>query len=250
MGSAGEQQLWRELPGGSGAVGSAGEQQLWRELPGGSEAVESAGEQQLPVWPDVVGSAAEKQFRPELRDRSGAAESAAEQQFWQELPGRSGVVGSAAEGQVWRELPDGLGATESAAEQQFWQELRRSTQSRIGLGRSGDALPTARVLEFRAAHSAARDAVHTPLNLDDLTSRVAALGLGDPVHVRSAARDRAEYLRRPDLGRIPGESAFLATSPSQPPHERAEGATGSGPQSTADSAPAAVASAQRSAVEV
>ncbi|MGW4848665.1 ethanolamine ammonia-lyase subunit EutC [Nocardia brasiliensis] len=105
---------------------------------------------------------------------------------------------------------------ESAAEQQFWQELRRSTQSRIGLGRSGDALPTARVLEFRAAHSAARDAVHTPLNLDDLISRVTALGLGDPVHVRSAARDRAEYLRRPDLGRVPGESTGLATSPGQP----------------------------------
>ncbi|RIT04634.1 ethanolamine ammonia-lyase, partial [Mycobacteroides abscessus] len=34
------------------------------------------------------------------------------------------------------------------AAQNIWDTLRRSTQSRIGLGRSGDALPTTRVLEF------------------------------------------------------------------------------------------------------
>ncbi|MFI6173618.1 ethanolamine ammonia-lyase subunit EutC [Nocardia sp. NPDC051052] len=97
--------------------------------------------------------------------------------------------------------------SESAAAQLFWQDLRRSTQSRIGLGRTGDALPTARVLEFRAAHSAARDAVHMPLDVAALGERVAALGIGEPVHVRSRAGDRAEYLRRPDLGRLPAESA-------------------------------------------
>lgn len=74
------------------------------------------------------------------------------------------------------------------------------------MGRTGDALPTARVLEFRAAHSAARDAVHLPLDVAALGERVAALGIGAPVHVRSRASDRAEYLRRPDLGRMPAES--------------------------------------------
>ncbi|GAA5106995.1 ethanolamine ammonia-lyase subunit EutC [Nocardia iowensis] len=92
---------------------------------------------------------------------------------------------------------------ENTAAERFWEDLRRSTQSRIGLGRTGDALPTARVLEFRAAHSAARDAVHMPLDVAELGERVAALGVGAPVHVRSRARDRAEYLRRPDLGRLP-----------------------------------------------
>ncbi|MEU7138704.1 ethanolamine ammonia-lyase subunit EutC [Nocardia sp. NPDC046473] len=96
----------------------------------------------------------------------------------------------------------GVGS-ESAAAHLFWQDLRRSTQSRIGLGRTGDALPTARVLEFRAAHSAARDAVHLPLDVTELAERVTALGVGEPVHVRSRATDRAEYLRRPDLGRLP-----------------------------------------------
>ncbi|NNH71146.1 ethanolamine ammonia-lyase subunit EutC [Nocardia uniformis] len=96
---------------------------------------------------------------------------------------------------------------ESAAAEGFWTELRRTTQARIGLGRAGDALPTGRVLEFRAAHAAARDAVHTPLDADGFATRVAALGLGEPVHVRSRASDRSEYLRRPDLGRLPDESS-------------------------------------------
>ncbi|WP_378731984.1 ethanolamine ammonia-lyase subunit EutC [Nocardia brasiliensis] len=103
---------------------------------------------------------------------------------------------------------------ENTAAHLFWEELRRSTQSRIGLGRTGDALPTARVLEFRAAHSAARDAVHTPLDVAELGERVAALGLGAPVQVRSRARDRAEYLRRPDLGRLPAERRSPATGSS------------------------------------
>ncbi|WP_373283467.1 ethanolamine ammonia-lyase subunit EutC [Nocardia concava] len=90
------------------------------------------------------------------------------------------------------------------ATQAFWDGLRRTTQARIGLGRAGDALPTADVLEFRAAHAAARDAVHNPLDVAALAVEVSALGLGEPVHVRSLAGNRSEYLRRPDLGRLPG----------------------------------------------
>ncbi|MGX1807541.1 ethanolamine ammonia-lyase subunit EutC [Nocardia sp. NPDC055321] len=96
---------------------------------------------------------------------------------------------------------------ESRTAQAFWDELRRSTQARIGLGRTGDALPTADVLEFRAAHAAARDAVHSPLEVSELAVRVRALGLGEPSHVASRAGDRSQYLRRPDLGRLPAESA-------------------------------------------
>ncbi|PPJ39383.1 ethanolamine ammonia-lyase [Nocardia nova] len=94
----------------------------------------------------------------------------------------------------------------------FWRELRGVTQARIGLGRTGDALPTARVLEFRAAHAAARDAVHTCVDVDALCERVAALDIGTPIRVRSRARDRAEYLRRPDLGREPEDSSVIGTA--------------------------------------
>jgi ethanolamine ammonia-lyase small subunit len=86
----------------------------------------------------------------------------------------------------------------------FWDALSRSTRARIGLGRAGDALPTRRVLELRADHAAARDAVHTPLDVERLSSAVGvSLGVpGLPVPVvHSLARSRGEYLRRPDLGR-------------------------------------------------
>ena len=83
----------------------------------------------------------------------------------------------------------------------LWDELRRTTRSRIGLGRAGNALPTAAELEFRAAHAAARDAVHTELDVAALSAQVETLGLGAAVHVASRAATRGEYLRRPDLGR-------------------------------------------------
>ncbi|MCM3849223.1 ethanolamine ammonia-lyase subunit EutC [Pseudonocardia sp. DR1-2] len=78
--------------------------------------------------------------------------------------------------------------------------LRASTRARVALGRAGDALPTARLLELRAAHAAARDAVHTPLDVDALTDRIAALGV-DTLRAAGAPADRTEYLTRPDLGR-------------------------------------------------
>ena len=68
----------------------------------------------------------------------------------------------------------------SPAAQEFWDQLRLTTQSRIGLGRAGNALPTTRVLEFTAAHAAARDAVHIPLDVSAFATRVAAIGLGEP----------------------------------------------------------------------
>ena len=77
-----------------------------------------------------------------------------------------------------------------------WAVLRAATRARVALGRAGDALPTARELEFRAAHAAARDAVHQPLEVDRLRP-----ALGDFLEVHSAAPDRATYLQRPDLGR-------------------------------------------------
>lgn len=71
--------------------------------------------------------------------------------------------------------------------------LRRFTSARVALGRAGTSLPTAAHLDFQEAHAAARDAVWSVLD-------PVALGLGAPV-VRSEARDRREYLLRPDLGR-------------------------------------------------
>ena len=81
-----------------------------------------------------------------------------------------------------------------------WTRLRSFTNARLALGRAGDSLPTNEVLEFALAHARARDAVHNALDASALEGELAAAGF-DFVTVESAVRDRAEYLRRPDLGR-------------------------------------------------
>ncbi|MGE0025032.1 MAG: ethanolamine ammonia-lyase light chain EutC, partial [Hyphomicrobium sp.] len=45
-----------------------------------------------------------------------------------------------------------------------WEVLRRFTDARIGLGRSGSGMPTREVLKFSMAHAQARDAVKTPID--------------------------------------------------------------------------------------
>jgi len=81
-----------------------------------------------------------------------------------------------------------------------WTALRRHTPARISLGRCGISLPTAEVLRFAAAHASARDAVHLPLDVDELLADLHAQGL-DAATVASRAASRVEYLTRPDLGR-------------------------------------------------
>jgi ethanolamine ammonia-lyase small subunit len=81
-----------------------------------------------------------------------------------------------------------------------WDALRRYTRARIALGRVGSGLPTAPLLAFELAHAQARDAVHHPLDVDELHSALHARGLAS-LDAHSAAPDRDHYLRRPDLGR-------------------------------------------------
>jgi len=75
--------------------------------------------------------------------------------------------------------------------------LRARTPARIGLGRVGQALPTAPMLDFQLAHARARDAVYARLDVERLRADIA----GPTIVVASAAADRAAYLQDPDLGR-------------------------------------------------
>ena len=81
-----------------------------------------------------------------------------------------------------------------------WNHLRQYSSARLALGRAGGSIPTGELLAFRLAHARAQDAVHTPLRVDEMAARLAQTGL-DVVILASAARDRSEYLLRPDLGR-------------------------------------------------
>ena len=85
-----------------------------------------------------------------------------------------------------------------------WQALRRFTDARIALGRTGVSQPTASQLAFQLAHARARDAVHHPLDAARLADSLeAGLGLapGSCLRLHSAAASRQVYLQRPDLGR-------------------------------------------------
>jgi ethanolamine ammonia-lyase small subunit len=81
-------------------------------------------------------------------------------------------------------------------------DLKAYTPARVALGRTGHSLPTAELLRFQLDHARARDAVYQALD---------ANSLGVPhVVLRSAAPDRATYLRRPDLGRMLADGTKLA----------------------------------------
>jgi ethanolamine ammonia-lyase small subunit len=81
-----------------------------------------------------------------------------------------------------------------------WRPLRRFTDARIGLPRSGFGIATSEHLAFQLDHARARDAVYDALDLPTLEAALADQGLA-PVTVSSAAADRRAYLGRPDLGR-------------------------------------------------
>jgi ethanolamine ammonia-lyase small subunit len=78
--------------------------------------------------------------------------------------------------------------------------LRDYTPARVELGRTGASLPTRALLDFQLAHARARDAVHLPLAVHSLALELKQKNIPS-IALTSAARDRGEYLKRPDLGR-------------------------------------------------
>src|SRR5271154_3715207 len=80
------------------------------------------------------------------------------------------------------------------------------TIARVDLGRAGHSLPTRELLEFQLAHAKARDAVHLPLAVNSLVLELKQKGISS-ITLTSAARNRDEYLKRPDLGRCLSEES-------------------------------------------
>ena len=81
-----------------------------------------------------------------------------------------------------------------------WDSLKKYTNARIALGRSGNSIATPALLDFRRAHALARDAVYAPLQDALLISELKNLGT-QCLLVHSNAPYRNIYLQRPDLGR-------------------------------------------------
>lgn len=90
--------------------------------------------------------------------------------------------------------------------------LKSKTRARVAIGRAGDGLPTSALLDFQMAHAKAKDAVHGLVDFDKIKEELKPL---EAIKVKSAAKDRATYLRRPDLGRslAPSEALTLPKGP-------------------------------------
>jgi ethanolamine ammonia-lyase small subunit len=96
-------------------------------------------------------------------------------------------------------------------------DLRELTPARVGLGLAGASMPTKALLEFTLDHARARDAVHAAFDVAALISGLSDLGV-PPVEASSRARNRKDYLRRPDLGRMldPASRHLLASHDGHP----------------------------------
>jgi ethanolamine ammonia-lyase small subunit len=81
-----------------------------------------------------------------------------------------------------------------------WRKLRRYTDARIGLGRTGISQTTDAHLQFQLDHANARDAVHISLNAELITTSLFTVGLSS-ILLNSQAENRTVYLQRPDFGR-------------------------------------------------
>ena len=82
-----------------------------------------------------------------------------------------------------------------------WESLRSFTHARIALGRAGHAVPTKELLNFRLAHSQARDSVWREV---DFSSIKDSLKASDMVthEVQSECTDKQNYLLSPGQGRV------------------------------------------------
>jgi ethanolamine ammonia-lyase small subunit len=90
--------------------------------------------------------------------------------------------------------------------------LRDRTPARIALNRTGVSITTRHALEFSLAHALARDAVQSALAVPSLLAALKARNF-NAIAVRSAAANRAEYLRRPDLGRTLAPASAVNLQP-------------------------------------
>ncbi|MDS9468990.1 ethanolamine ammonia-lyase subunit EutC [Paracoccus sp. MBLB3053] len=80
----------------------------------------------------------------------------------------------------------------------LYQRLRRLTPARTRLDPTGSPLPLSDLLAFQEDHAAARDAIHGAVDWANVEAALAPL---QTYRQRSRAGSRADYLRRPDLGR-------------------------------------------------
>ena len=93
-----------------------------------------------------------------------------------------------------------------------WAVLRSFTDARIALGSTGTSIPLKETLRFKMAHANARDAVYSTLETDDLLTSLQQFKL--PIYLlHSNAKNRLDYLQRPDKGRQLNINSIIQLEP-------------------------------------
>jgi ethanolamine ammonia-lyase small subunit len=94
------------------------------------------------------------------------------------------------------------------------EALRSYTPARIALQSTGVSVATRPLLDFQLAHARARDAVRGAIDVRMLCDELRRSGL-PALALESQAKDRATYLRRPDLGRALSEGSAALLTPGE-----------------------------------
>ena len=89
---------------------------------------------------------------------------------------------------------------ENPVNRDAYYDLKQYAPCRLGIGKAGARYKTLPVLEFRAAHSAAQDAVFSDVDQDFVDK----MGL---FTVQTKCDCKDTYLTRPDLGRVLSDEA-------------------------------------------
>jgi ethanolamine ammonia-lyase small subunit len=97
--------------------------------------------------------------------------------------------------------------------------LKKFTEARIALGRTGVSITPAANLELKLAHAFARDAVYDILDKKGIQQELEEMGQ-NPVFLSTKATDRLQYLKDPSSGKMLDEAS--ADRLTRASHEKAD----------------------------
>lgn len=90
--------------------------------------------------------------------------------------------------------------TQPTTSSDSWEILRRYTDARIALGRTGASLTTQQVLSLNEAHAHARDSIYQQFAKNKIEDALQQLHQ-EVIQLKSNVSSKKEFLLRPDLGR-------------------------------------------------
>lgn len=82
----------------------------------------------------------------------------------------------------------------------IWSHLKKHTNARIALGRTGNSIPTKEQLQFNLSHALAKDAIYKTIEIKYIQNCLLKQNV-DSFIINSKAKNKKEYLINPNLGR-------------------------------------------------